>query len=206
MNSNLIQNDIKLETLVIAQNNHDLIPLDTETSGLDWRTEKLEIVQAVIGNKPIIVQDLVAKPQNLITLLEDGNTRKVFHYAMFDLRFMAHNWNARPRNIICTKIMSKILNPEEGASHSLGYLLEHHLGIKINKDQEVRVSDWGRQDLSEEQLSYAAGDVIYLPQLAEVLLDKLDKKGLRELAESTFAHIPARLELELLGYEDVFTY
>ena len=66
----------------------------------------------------------------------------------------------------------------------------------------------GATALSQEQLAYAASDVLYLHALwakLESLLIREDRLG---LAEACFAFLPARGRLDLLGYEqpDLFAH
>src|SRR5689334_3155488 len=85
---------------------------DIETSGLDWKTERIGTCQLFIpGGLAAIVKVKRQPPRGLITILNDPNTIKIFHHAMFDLRFMTHAWGASPRNIADTKIASKLLDP-----------------------------------------------------------------------------------------------
>ena len=87
---------------------------------------------------------------------------------------------------------------------SLKPLLERYLGISL--DKSLQRSDWLSSRLTKEQLAYAIADVVYLVPLLEQLERELQTRGLLGLARECFAHIPARVRLELLGYPDVYTY
>src|ERR1022692_4956498 len=93
---------------------------DTETSGLDPRSDRLASVQlhaAEIGT--VVIQLGEDVPWRLRSLLEHRALLKVFHHAMFDLRFMVAHWQATPRNVACTKVASKLLSPRQDApNHS----------------------------------------------------------------------------------------
>ncbi|MBN1796058.1 MAG: ribonuclease D [Sedimentisphaerales bacterium] len=178
---------------------------DIETSGLDWQSEKIGICQLLIPSKGVtVVRITEEKPVNLCSLLEEQSVMKLFHHAMFDLRFMAHNWCIVPQNIACTKIASKLLDKENNQDHSLISLLKSHLKIQITKAQ--RTSDWLSEKLTESQLSYAVKDVLYLFELFAKLEGKLKAKELMKLANSCFAHIPTRVKLDISGYKDIYTY
>jgi len=181
------------------------IACDIETSGLDWKKDIIATCQISILSQDIIIVKISENiPDRLCALLQDENIRKIFHYAMFDLRFISYKWNVEPRNIVCTKIASKLLDVNKGNEHSLKSILMRYLSVEIDKSE--RLSDWTSRDLSREQLTYAAKDVMYLHQLFSKLEKELQKKSLLELAYSCYEHIPTRVCLEINGYDDIFLY
>ncbi|HEX8231000.1 MAG TPA: ribonuclease D [Chloroflexia bacterium] len=178
---------------------------DIETSGLDWKTGRIGTCQLYIPGDSaalVIMNDEV--PSNLCVLLADPGVKKIFHHAMFDLRFMSHNWKVQPQNIACTKIAAKLLNPHNNDENSLKPLLKRYLGTVIDKTQQT--SDWFSPRLSEAQIAYAITDVYYLPRLLLALEGQLSQLDLLELANMCFAHIPAQVHLDLLGYTDIYSY
>ena len=180
------------------------VACDIRTSGLNWRQDRIAICQLYIpDHESVILHRLESRPERLIALMEDGSVRKLFHHAMFDLRFLAHKWRCDAANVACTKIGSKLLD-RGAASHSLTHLLSRFLGIELDKHEQK--SDWFRATLSAEQIKYAIGDVIYLPRLMDVLLAQLTTAGLRDYAERCFAHIPTQVWLEVEGYSGVYEY
>lgn len=181
------------------------VACDTETSGLDWRTEKLAICQLALpsGEANIVRFTGAGRPEALVRLMADPSVTKVFHHAMFDLRFMAAAWNFEPATVVCTKIASKLLFPER-KNHSLQPLLHELLGVVIDKSQQK--SDWFSPQLTVEQVQYALGDVRHLHALYERLCYSLRERKLMSLALKCYDHIPARVSLELRGYGDVYSY
>lgn len=178
---------------------------DIETSGLDWSRDSIGTCQITNGARTVIVQLSDQRPNYLADLLRRQQVQKVFHHAMFDLRFMCHQWAVTPANIACSKIASKILNPNgPNEANSLKALLEDKLAVKISKAQQR--SDWLEARLSSEQLAYAATDVAHLIPLLSVLLEELRRRDLQQLALDSFAYIPTRVRLDILGQGDVFTY
>ena len=183
------------------------IAWDVETTGLDWRRERLATCQLFAENIGVVVISLDGgKPDRLAALLEDPAVEKVFHHAPFDLRFMIRAWKVRPVSIRCTKVASKLLEPDAPSqAHTLQQLAARHLGIALEKGP-VRTSDWSVPELTPEQLGYAAGDVLHLPALLDVLTGALHKAGLTRLYDDCCAFLPARSILEVGGYPDVFAY
>lgn len=90
----------------------DSVAWDIETSGLDWRHERIGTCQLYLpeGHSEIVLM-AGSRPDHLRKMLESGSIKKVFHYAAFDLRFMRHHCNVAPDNVACTKILSKIIRP-----------------------------------------------------------------------------------------------
>jgi ribonuclease D len=80
------------------------------------------------------------------------------------------------------------------------------LGVDLKKEQQS--SDWGAASLTEEQLRYAASDVLHLHALRARLDDMLAREGRAELAQSCFDFLPARALLDLAGWaeQDIFTH
>ena len=184
-----------------------LLGWDIETSGLDWRSDRIGTCQVFAAEIGAAVVSLSGDtPVRLAGLLENPRVVKVFHHAPFDLRFMVHAWGARPASIRCTKVASKLLDPQApNEVHSLQALAERFLDVRLSKGP-VRTSDWSVATLSAEQIDYAVKDVIHLPSLLGALEQALQGKGLDDLYDQCCAFLPARVTLELGGYPDVFAY
>lgn len=180
---------------------------DIETTGLDWRREKIgtcQLFSETVG--AVVVSVGEDRPSALATLIEDSTVEKVFHHAPFDLRFMVSAWQASPSAIRDTKVASKILDPAApNETHSLQQLVGRYLGVSLPKGA-VRVSDWSAPELTDEQVRYAAGDVVHLLRLLDAMEEALRACGRAELYDSCCAFLPARVTLELGDFPDVFAY
>jgi ribonuclease D len=80
------------------------------------------------------------------------------------------------------------------------------LGVDLSKEQQS--SDWGAATLSDEQLRYAASDVIHLHGLRDRLNAMLVREGRAAYAEACFAFLPNRAALDLGGWAetDIFAH
>jgi len=184
------------------------IAVDTETTGLDWRSDQLALCQVhapEVGT--VLVQlDGTRQPERLSALVGDPAVTKVFHHAPFDLRFMLRAWGGDARNIACTKVASKVLHPRRpNSEHSLGALVRSRLGVALDKGA-VRTGDWSAPTLTREQVSYAAGDVEHLLPLLDGLLADLEDVGRAARYAACCEYLPTQVELSLLGLEDAFAY
>ncbi len=75
-------------------------------------------------------------------------------------------------------------------------------------DKQQQSSDWGAATLSEQQLAYAASDVLHLHAIKARLDDMLDRDGRRAFAEAAFRFLPERARLDLAGFPemDIFAH
>jgi ribonuclease D len=195
------------EELAGAFAGSQLVAWDIETSGLDWRTERIGTCQLFAQEVGVVVVSVGdSTPARMVALLEDPGVVKVFHHAPFDLRFMVHTWGARPSSIRCTKVASKLLDPEAPNDvHSLQSLALRYLGVSLTKGR-VRTSDWTARLLSPEQLAYAVGDVLHLADLLAVMSKALRDAGRIDLYDACCSFLPAKVMLEAGDYPDVFAY
>lgn len=184
-----------------------LVAWDTETSGLDWRSDRLALCQLhapEVGTAVVRVDS--TPPVHLAHILASAGVRKIFHHAPFDLRFMRAAWGATAQNVMCTKIASKLLAPgATNREHSLAALVSRHLGVTLEKGAE-RVSDWLAPTLSSGQLAYAAKDVEFLLPLHEQLLHLLQVADRSALYTRCCEFLPNQVEISALGLDDVFAY
>ena len=101
--------------------------------------------------------------------------------------------------VVCTKIASKLVRTFTDR-HGLKDLCKELLGLDLSKQQQS--SDWGAPELTTEQLTYAASDVLHLHALWSRLKALLEREGRLGLAEECYRFLPTRGRLDLLGYED----
>ncbi|MFT6259013.1 MAG: ribonuclease D, partial [Rickettsiales bacterium] len=73
--------------------------------------------------------------------------------------------------------------------------------------KEQQSSDWGIGEISEDQIKYAASDVLYLHQLQARLSEMLIREGRMEIAKECFGFLKTRAILDLSGFEnDIFSH
>jgi ribonuclease D len=185
-----------------------VVAIDTETMGLDPRRDRLCLVQLSAGDGTCHIVQFAAgayQAPNLKTLLTDPKITKLFHFARFDLATLEHHLGVSARPVYCTKIASKLTRTFTD-QHGLKALCRDLLGVELNKQQQT--SDWGAATLSEEQLIYAASDVLHLHALRAKLDALLAREGRVRLAAACFAFLPERAALDLGGWDepDIFAH
>lgn len=205
-----------MESALIKLHKHDLpaglqlgpmVAIDTETMGLNPHRDRLCLVQLTAGDGDVHLVQITPPAQggdgaacpNLRALLADPLTIKLFHYARFDIAALYNALNVLTAPVICTKIASKLVRTYTDR-HGLKDLCRDLLNIDISKQQQS--SDWGAPNLTAEQLSYAASDVLHLHALWEKLSALLERENRLEIAQASYAFLPTRARLDLLGYAD----
>lgn len=178
------------------------VAVDTETLGLSLTRDALCLVQLSDGggDAHIVRMDRATYAcPNLKALMTDPAVQKIFHYARFDLAMLKRHLGIDAGPVFCTKIASKLVRTYTDR-HGLKDLTRELLGIELSKQQQS--SDWGAGELSKEQLDYAASDVLHLHGLRDRLSAMLEREGRTGLAQSCFAFLPVRAELDLAGWAD----
>ena len=178
------------------------IAIDTETMGLKFSRDRLCLVQIANEKGDVSIVQIEKKQKeapNLARLLADKNILKIFHFARFDVGTLYRSLNVMTSSIYCTKIASKIARTYS-QNHGLKALVKEALEIDISKEQQS--SYWGKEKLSEDQISYATADVIYLHQIRNHLDNILHREDRFEVFERTCEFLPNRCKLDCLGWED----
>jgi ribonuclease D len=180
-----------------------VVAVDSETMGLRLRRDPLCVVQLSSGDGNAHVVRLnrpAYDAPNLKRLLADPAVLKLFHFGRFDIAMFALHLGVVTGPVYCTKIASKLARTYTD-KHGLKDVCRELLGVEISKTQQS--SDWGAKDLSQEQLAYAASDVLHLHALKAKLDAMLEREGRAELARACFEFLPTRARLDLAGWEDV---
>ena len=179
------------------------VAIDSETMGLRFRRDPLCVVQLSAGDGDAHVVRM-NRPgydcPNLKRLLTDPAVLKLFHFGRFDIGMFQLHLGVETRPVYCTKIASKLARTYTDR-HGLKDVTRELLGIELSKVQQS--SDWGAEALSQEQVAYAASDVLHLHALRARLEDILRREERLELALACFEFVPHRALLDLAGWEDV---
>src|SRR5436305_7515397 len=184
------------------------VAIDTEAMGLNPHRDRLCLVQLSAGDGSAHLVQLEAgayEAPRLKRLLTDPSVLKLFHFARFDLAILYRYLGVMPQPVYCTKIASRLARTFTD-KHGLRDLCKDVLGVDLSKQQQS--SDWGAAALTDEQLRYAASDVLHLHALRARLDAMLAREGRTELARSCFDFLPARALLDLAGWaeQDIFAH
>jgi ribonuclease D len=178
------------------------IAIDTETLGLVPARDRLCVVQLSRGDGSADVVQIApgqTRAPVIQRLLADEGVTKLFHFARFDVAVLYKAFGVMASPIYCTKIASKLARTYTDR-HGLKDLVRELLGVELSKQQQS--SDWGADDLSEAQLTYAASDVLHLHGLRSKLDAMLARENRDHYADAAFAFLATRAKLDLDGWSE----
>ncbi len=169
----------------------DVIGVDTEADSFYHYFDKTCLVQIATRKNKYLIDPLAlggpAKLAPLGPVFASPKVRIIFHAAEYDIFVLKRDCGFRFSNLFDTMVSAQLLGyPAVG----LAALIQHHFGIKVPKDEQR--SDWSRRPLTEKQLVYAAGDVLYLIRLATKLERELTHAKRLSWAEEEFGSITQR--------------
>ena len=176
--------------------------------GLNPHRDRLCVIQLSAGDGDAhLVQFPLGQydAPHLKALLTNPSVTKLFHFGRFDIAVFKHYLGVLTGPVYCTKIASKLVRTFTDR-HGLKDLCKELLNVELSKQQQS--SDWGAEDLTEEQLKYAASDVLYLHQLRAKLDTMLAREGRTGTAQACFDFLPTRAVLDLEGWPelDIFAH
>jgi ribonuclease D len=184
------------------------VAVDSEAMGLRIGRDPLCVVQLSAGDGDAHVVHL-SRPDydapRLKALMADRNILKIFHFGRFDIALIHHHLGVVAAPVYCTKIASRLARTYTDR-HGLKDVTRELLGVDLSKAQQS--SDWGATRLTDEQLAYAASDVLHLHALRTRLDEMLVREGRDGLARACFDFLPHRALLDLAGWaeQDIFAH
>jgi ribonuclease D len=179
------------------------VAIDSETMGLRLGRDPLCVVQLSDGGGDAHVVQLdraTYDAPNLKRLLTDPAVTKLFHFGRFDIAMFWLHLGVVTAPVYCTKIASKLARTYTDR-HGLKDVTRELIGVDLSKAQQS--SDWGQARLSEEQVAYAASDVLHLHALRTRLDEMLLREGRDGYARACFDFLPHRAMLDVAGWEDI---
>ncbi len=197
-------------TSEIANSFKNSIAIDTEATGLQIpQRDKLSLIQICSekGEVYIIQPDRKTyQAPNLVKLLENNKILKIGHFLRFDKNALEFFLKCKMKNMFDTKIASKIVRTYTD-QHGLKNLVYEFCNKNLDKRQGS--SDWNKDinELTDKQLEYAAGDVIYLHRIKIELEKMLIREKRVDLFKRCIDFLDTRVELDQTGFKfDIFEH
>lgn len=184
------------------------VAVDSETMGLRLGRDPLCVVQISAGDGDAHLVQLdraTYDAPNLKALLTNSAITKIFHFGRFDIAMFHLHLGVMTTPVYCTKIASKLARTYTDR-HGLKDVTREMVGVDLSKAQQS--SDWGAESLSDDQVAYAASDVLHLHAVRARLDAMLAREGRDALARACFDFLPHRALLDVAGWEesDIFAH
>jgi len=191
----LVTEPAQPERVLPALHAAPVLSCDTETTGLDFRTDSLRLVQIATPDHAYLF-DVRRIPVEALFPLFSTPRRWLFHNAKFDLKFLVSAGCPWPDTVFDIMLASQVLKAGLRVRHSLEEVVEQELGRALPK--HLQTADWSGE-LSPAQCEYAARDAGVLWPLYDRLHPALAEAGLERAAEIEFRCVKALAWLELAG-------
>lgn len=145
--------------------------LDTEFHREKTYFPKLALVQVAWDERLVLIDPLAVDLRPFAAVLESPAVA-VIHAADQDLEVLQLACGVLPGRLFDTQIAAGFLGL---STPSLSTLYEHFLRVKVGKGD--RLTDWLQRPLTAAQLTYAATDVLHLPEIHSLLTSQLEHRG-----------------------------
>jgi ribonuclease D len=144
--------------------------LDTEFHREGTYHPRVALVQVAWPGRLALIDPLAVDLAPLSEVLASGSCA-VMHAARQDLEILHRECGLVPTELFDTQVAANFVG---FSNPSLGTLSERLTGKKVPKGD--RLTDWMRRPLQPTQLSYAAADVRDLLDIADRLIEQLDRR------------------------------
>ena len=193
------------ENVLALMSQNSTYGLDTEFIKVDTLWPKLGVFQINVNDQVYLLD---GTSLNLSAFWEKlfQAQQNIFHACGEDIDLIYHYAQQKNLdNVFDTQVGMSFLG--HGLQVSYQNALKTMLNVDIDKGQTR--SDWLARPLSDEQLNYAANDVLYLMQLADKVQTDLKQNYLLDFAQEDCRNLTQEIgeetPLELL-YQDVGNY
>lgn len=179
-----IANQENLEAFVRRAGSSSVLAIDTEFLREKTYYANLCLLQLATDTEVAIVDPFAVEDLSVLTgLLEDPTIVKLFHAGGQDLEILYREIGVLPSPVFDTQVAATLL----GHTQQIGYgpLVHNLCGVSLKKSDSF--TDWSQRPLSESQLAYAADDVVYLPKMYRIMVERLEAKGRLSWLDNDFA-------------------
>ena len=145
------------------------VGVDLEADSMFHFREKVCLIQMAAGDYVAVIDPLAIEDMSpIVPVFEDPSIRKIFHGSDYDIRSLNRDFDIAIQNLFDTELASRFLGVRETG---LSSVMKTRFGVEMDKTYQKK--DWSKRPLTPGMIAYGAGDVLYLPKLAEILDSEL---------------------------------
>ena len=187
---------------VRASGNDDDVVLEELPAAREEERSLLSVLRALqrsCGEGEDVAIELLGAQSELVSfvrggkaVLYEGDALRVFHAGKQDWEILWRHFGSLPRHVFDTQVAAALL----GYGGQCGYERLVRLCLSVELDKTGQYADWQKRPLSDQQIRYALGDVVYLARLYPLLRKRLEERGRLAWLEEIQAG-----SLDIEGYE-----
>ncbi len=184
---------------------HNIIEVDTETTGFDPYTKKIVLAQIGIPGKSYVfdvrndTERSSVHIDQLEPVLNNKNILKILQNAVFDMKMLKVQAGYYLENIYDTMLVEQLFNLGRiGRGAKLSDIVLKYLGIVLPKEPATTFKDYN-QEYKPFQLEYAANDVSILTLIRDLQLPMIASEGFENVCRLEFEFTKPMCEMELNG-------
>lgn len=176
------------------------ISLDVETTGFDFKDDKLRLVQIRINNHTYLMNPSTLPKkviQYIIELLDASGKPVLAHNAKFDLKFIYENYGVLFRNVHCSMITEYLITEAREKFASYQELAYKYLGELVEKETVEQFLN--NPEMTQEMLLYGAIDVLHLEPIMDMQMELIKERGLEKVYRLEMDLVPVVTKIESNG-------
>lgn len=168
-----------------------VLGLDCEWNGWSGRPPVALLQLATHRGLCVLIRlcEMDTIPIELYQLLSDANVKKVGVMVERDMKYLCEDYQLVGRGALDLRPLAKKCGVPE--PHGLAKLAEYSLGVKM--DKQWTLSDWEADELSEEQIKYAAYDALVSFKLFQKYAETLFPRSVLTSQESWIQNVVKNL-------------
>jgi DNA polymerase-1 len=201
----VVRTDERVREVAEELSKESMLAIDTENAGLDPQRKIALLLQIGTSDKCYIFEHYAGLDLSPIkAVLEDERILNVLFNAKYDWKWILFHYGIRMNNIFCCQVTERVLTvglPGGKVLSSLRDAVEKYLGIVLKK--EARSAFINRDPIAnpitDDEFAYSAADVVLLPDICLLQIDKLNSSEMQIAAQLEFDVLPPISEMELEG-------
>jgi len=176
-----------LHTFCQTMKQADWVAMDTEFLREKTYYPKFCLLQIATLDWVACIDPIALEGQmdELFSIINDPAIVKVLHSCRQDVEIFYQLSGKLPAPVYDTQLAAPLLGYQENPGYAM--LVSGFLNINLSKTHTR--TDWSQRPLSEEQVQYAADDVIYLAKIYCMMQEKLKALGREQWLNEDFAQI-----------------
>jgi DNA polymerase I-like protein with 3'-5' exonuclease and polymerase domains len=194
-----IKEQSELDSVLGWLNDRRFIVLDSETAGIDPFRSKLITLQLGDKEHQFVIDCRKVNVAPLKSAIEDPNLIKLGQNIKFDWQMLYKILGWQMQNVQDTMIAEQVLRCGLHAGAGLDDLMLRYFNTSIDKTIRASFHNIGNNELTEDQIKYAASDCIWPHMIITPQWEEIRKRGLKATLQLEFEFIPVIAHMELQG-------